>query len=150
MPPADFSIDQDCTIAQIKSITDSQYGKKVQFIISGYPHEVSCFTKFPDNMSTGAKVFGHIEVKDGKYHNFKWGKKDSGSSKTALGTGDIARVVNFLDFKVMPALDRILARQGMIMTALNIKVDETGYPQMNKTNDASGLDAIEFTDTPPF
>lgn len=146
MPPIDFSLDQECTIAQIKSITDSQYGKKVQFVISGYPHEVSCFTKFPDNMSTGAKVFGHIEVKDGKYHNFKWGKKAGNAPQIASDS----RAGNLIDFKVLPALDRILARQGLIMKALNINVDETGYPQMDETNNSSGLDNIDITDQPAF
>lgn len=140
MPPIDFSTDQECQIAQIKSVTDSQWGKKVQFIISGYPHEVSTFTKFPDNMSTGAKVFGHIEVKDGKYHNFKWGKKTG----TAPQAQSDSRAGNLIDFKVLPALDRILARQGLIMKALNITVDETGYPQMDETTDSHGLDSMDL------
>lgn len=126
----DFSTDQECTIASVKSITDSQYGKKVQFMISGYPHEVSCFTKFPENMSTGAKVFGHIEVKDGKYHNFKFGKR--GASPATLASD--ARVFNLINLKILPLLE-FMAEDIKAMRKAGIT-----YPVADNTNDAHGLD----------
>lgn len=101
MPPIDFSLDQDCKIRQVDSIEDSQYGKKVKFLVEGYPNQVSTFTKWPEKLVVGGILFGHIEVKDGKYHNFRFGKKGGGTAPGSDGAK------NFLEFKVMPILERI-------------------------------------------
>ena len=68
--------DQNWTIGKVIDISDSQYGKKVRFYLNGYDDEVSCFTKWPEKMTEGAEIFGHVEVK-GQYRNFKWGKKST-------------------------------------------------------------------------
>lgn len=101
MPPQDFSNDRDCQITSVDSMEDSQYGKKVKFRIEGYPHQVSTFTKWPEKIVVGGVLFGHIEVKDGKYHNFRFGKKGTGSAPTSDGAK------NYLEFKVMPMLEAI-------------------------------------------
>lgn len=63
-------------------------------------------------------------------------------------TNDSPRNTNLIEFKVLPLLDRILARQGLIMKALDLKVDEGGYPQMNQKNDSHGLEDMMSEDTP--
>lgn len=88
-----------------------------------------------------------LETK-GEYLNFKTKKVNPVSQAPSD-----SRAGNLIEFKVLPALDRILARQGLIMKALEIKVDETGYPQMDETNDSHGLEYPDVqlnTDDMPF
>lgn len=143
--PNDFSVDQEATIESVRTIVDSTYGKKAMFRVKGYPHEVSTFTKWPENIIPGAKIFGHIEVKDGKYHNWKFGKKN-GLSPNSPALASESRASNQIEFKVLPALEAIYGRLGLIGAALNIKMDP--YPKMDATNDAHGLDEVDMSQSP--
>lgn len=53
-----------------------------------------------------------------------------------------ARTNNIIEFKILPILDRHTAILKMLAQAAGIKVDggKADYPEMNETNDASGLD----------
>lgn len=122
--------DKEWTIKSIKSISDSQFGKKVQFNLDGYDNEVSCFTKFPENMVAGGKVYGHVEIKDGKWHNFRFGKK-GGSAPAPSSDG----AKNFLEFKVVPLLEAMADD----LKAIHKAVLKSDYPVMSENNDASGF-----------
>lgn len=82
--------DKAWVIGKIITVEDSTYGKKVRFYLNGVDDEVSCFTKWPEKMTEGAEIFGHIETK-GKYRNFKWGKKPQGGGGNGGGFTDFDR-----------------------------------------------------------
>ena len=80
--------------------------KKYKFMLEGYDHEVSAFSKFP--MTVGQEVFGHIDVV-GQYHNFKWGKKSTATFQKA-GAG----------FQPTPDLLRVERKMDTIITEIGI------------------------------
>lgn len=112
----------------------------------------------PENENWGAGDVVEIEVETkGEYLNFKQPKGAARSSPNApqapQGDGS-ARVVNFLEFKVMPALEAVYGRLGLIAKAQGIKIDEDklSYPEMDASNDSSGLDEPrqDIMDSVPF
>lgn len=68
---------QNYTVKEVKGVFEAQFGKKVNFTVQEYQHDLSVFTKYPDNMQVGRKIYGHIEV-NGQYHNFKFSKEVGG------------------------------------------------------------------------
>ena len=113
-------------------IEDSEYGPKFYAKLKEYPNEVSGFTKFPDKMIAGNRMYGHIEVK-GMYHNFKWDKKDK---SPAMGNPGLAEIKNILVLKIMPLLVGLSEDVEAINKKMGMKLE---YPELTNENDSSGI-----------
>ena len=119
-------MDTEQKISQIVSVKPSNFpdSQKYEFKLEGSEDVLSCFSKFP--LQAGQVIFGHIEL-NGRYKNWKWGRKGSGTQNSAPGAmkdGDVARVMNALNFKVLPVLEAIHGRLGLVLKALDVKVDD--------------------------
>ena len=80
------------TITKILGVFDSTYGKKVNFKTNETGEkQISCFTKFPDNMKEGGKIYGHIEL-SGEYHSFKWDKDPNGGRRDSMSNEQYQKV----------------------------------------------------------
>ena len=93
----------------------------------------------PENADWKAGDTVEIEVETkGKYLNFKTPKTGARSVYNAPGAmkeGDVARIMNAIESKVMAALSAIYERQALIGKALDIKMDDEKfeYPKHEAT-----------------
>lgn len=97
----------------------------------------------PENetWAVGDTVDIEVEQKD-EYLNFKVNKVNPISKIQ----GDESRVFNLINLKLLPAI-QFLAED---IKAIRKELLKDGYPEMDETNDSSGLDKIDLNDEPPF
>jgi len=108
-----------------------------------------------EEIAAGQTIDVELEIKDGA-PNPKGGFY---KNKTVLKPGQAMRApqdalesrsMNAINLKVLPILEAIYGRLGLIMKAQGIKADESAYPKMDETNDAHTLDEMDLSDAPPF
>lgn len=121
------------------------------------------------NIAAGQKIDVELDIKDstvpnphgGFYKNKtvigpKGGSKASANAPQSPQSDGSARVVNMIEFKVIPQLEAIYGRLGLALKAMGIKIDEAKieYPAQDESNDAHTLDAPmteeELADAIPF
>jgi len=138
---------QDYTIKEIiGEPVPANYGSsKYNVKFEGNDNKISLFSKFP--LEIGKSLYGEI-TQNGQWYNFKFGKKEAPSVNTLNSE---SRAMNYLEFKIEPLLQKILARQDRLDAHFFPDTPE-GYPRMKKgVNDASGIDTAKINpDDIPF
>lgn len=99
------------------------------------------------SVAVGQTIDVELDVKDSTKPNPRGGfyknktvlnsaSKTPQNAPGAMPDGDVARVMNALNFKVLPVLEAIHGRLGLVLKALDVKVDEgkVEYPTHVETD----------------
>lgn len=111
------------TISRIRGKYDSNFdgSKKVVFYTNETGEkELSCLTKFPDQMDEGKKIYGHVETRESNgrmFHNFKWDKDPNGGAKRG-GMGleqvqGIMRELHAINTNVLRVWEQVRPDKGL-------------------------------------